>query len=635
MDARGLLRSCTRGLGLALLLLLGGLAVLPAGWAGDDQLPPPRRLADPSARIPGGNPIGVAVTLTDVLRLASVANLDITQARLAVERARAVQVQGRAYALPNLSLGSAYNNHQGTIQKTEGNIITMNRDSLFVGGGPSLSLDLSDALFAAPQANALLQAAAAGQTRVTLDTLLATADAYLAVLRARRRLARIDETFDYLLSDQPTDLRGKSIGLLPLIRAFVKSGTALPSDEARVEADLIRLQDDRLTTLQELRAASAALSRLLHLVPTIMLIPAEEYRVPVPLPGEWWTRQPIEELVSFALRNRPELAENQALIEAALARYRAAHWRPLLPSLSVGYAWGGFGGGPPITGKTASGNTIFGNTSAIYNFDTRGDFDVALYWRLRNMGLGNLSEIRETRARHEQAMVAQMQIQDLVMTQVVQALERVQRGRERIEVIRAGLFDERGQPNGAVYRSIRLNFTRIRGGQGAPLEVLDSVRRLSDVLEAYGNALSDYDQARFRLLVALGLPPGCLLDDERMPVPPGVAVPGKDNGKDNGNKGPPDPDKAKEPSRQARPGEPELHLPRQVPPAESRQPARGPLFRSAGPEDGRQPAPGSGTDATGTGRGSPIPGLPGDGLPPALGPPVLPELAPAGDTRKR
>jgi outer membrane protein TolC len=614
MDARGSLRSFSRGLGLALLLLVGGLAVLPAGWAGDDQLPPPRRLTDPADRkpadasstlVPGGNPVGVAVTLTDVLRLASVANLDIAQARLAVERARAAQLQARSTLLPNLSLGSAYNNHQGTIQKTEGNIITMNRDSLFVGGGPSLSLDLSDALFNAPQANALLQSTLAGQTRVTLDTLLATADAYFAVLRARRRLARIDETFDYLLSDQPTELRGKSIGLLPLIRAFVKSGTALPSDEARVEADLVRLQDDRLTTLQELRTASAALSRLLHLDPTIMLIPAEEYRFPVALPGEWWTRQPIEELVAFALRSRPELAENQALIEAALARYRAAHWRPLLPNLSISYAWGGFGGGPPITGKTASGNTIFGNTSAIANFDTRGDFDVALYWRLRNMGLGNRAEIRDARARHEQAVVGQMQIQDLVMTQVVQALERVQRGRERIEIIRAGLFDDQGQPTGAAYRSIRLNFTRIRGGQGVPLEVLDSVRRLSDVLEAYGNALTDYDQARFRLLVALGLPPGWLLDGARMP--------------------------ADKPC----PGESELRRPAQAPPAEPRQPARGPLFRSVGPEEVRQPAPGSGAGAARIGNGSLFPGLPADGLPPALGPPVLPELASPGGPLKR
>jgi outer membrane protein TolC len=57
-----------------------------------------------------------------------------------------------------------------------------------------------------------------------------------------------------------------------------------------------------------------------------------------------------------------------------------------------------------------------------------------------------------------------------------------------------------------------LNFVRIKGGQGLPLEVLDSTRRLSDVLLVYADALSDYDRARMRLLVALGLPTANLVD---------------------------------------------------------------------------------------------------------------------------
>jgi len=37
--------------------------------------------------------------------------------------------------------------------------------------------------------------------------------------------------------------------------------------------------------------------------------------------------------------------------------------------------------------------------------------------------------------------------------------------------------------------------------------VLDAIRGLNDTLESYGQALTDYERARFRLLIALGLPP--------------------------------------------------------------------------------------------------------------------------------
>ena len=46
----------------------------------------------------------------------------------------------------------------------------------------------------------------------------------------------------------------------------------------------------------------------------------------------------------------------------------------------------------------------------------------------------------------------------------------------------------------------------------ADFYLIDSVRRLSDVLESYGQAVTEYERARFRLLIALGLPPEAILD---------------------------------------------------------------------------------------------------------------------------
>jgi outer membrane protein TolC len=492
------------------------------------------------ANFGGYLPPAIPVTLLDVLKLAILGNLDIVQARLAVERARLGVLRARAQFLPNANFGSTYITHDGQLQNTAGNVQTINRDSLFVGFGPSLTLDVSSALFGPDEARKLLTAARYGELRVTNDTLLRVADAYFAVLRVRRQLARLDETLDFLTSKEPSPLRGQTPdrpgppGLLPLITSQVKNLLALPSDQARVEADIVRLSEERIRTLEGVRVTSAELARLLHLDPQVFLLPSEDYRWPIKLPGELWFDQPIHEMVGLALRSRPELAENLALIEAAVARYRTAKYRPLLPTLAVNYAFGGFGGGPAIVGKTKSGANVLGNSGVIADFGTRDDFNISLAWQLQNMGLGNIAQIRDARVQLEQAQVFQLQLQDQVITQIVQAMEQVQRSKQRVELSGAGLFDENRRPDGAIYRSLRLNFLRIFNTPGSrALEVQDSIRRLSDVLQSYGNALTDHDQARFRLLIALGMPATAIIDPAQMPLPlcpppgePGVLAPG-------------------------------------------------------------------------------------------------------------
>jgi hypothetical protein len=216
---------------------------------------------------------------------------------------------------------------------------------------------------------------------------------------------------------------------------------------------------------------------------------------------------------------------------AALERVRAAKFRPLLPSVGINYAWGGYGGGPDLNAPkilppATPGGPVrvvtqpgFGPSGQIHHFAPRTDLDVLLYWRLQNLGLGNLAEKREQEAVHRQAMLRQIQVQERIVTQVVQSQEAVQTLRERINITRAALFDAAGAPNGPVFRSLLLNFERIQGGEGRPLEALDSIRGLSDTLEAYGQAITDYEGARFRLLVALGLPPEGFIDPSKMPVP--------------------------------------------------------------------------------------------------------------------
>ena len=91
------------------------------------------------------------------------------------------------------------------------------------------------------------------------------------------------------------------------------------------------------------------------------------------------------------------------------------------------------------------------------------------------------------------------------------------------------LFDDKGQPAGPVFKSVQLNFDRIRGAEGRPLEALDSIRSLNDTLETYGQVITEYERTRFRFLIAIGLPARDILSL----FPPVPTVPGSSDPKLN------------------------------------------------------------------------------------------------------
>jgi outer membrane protein TolC len=525
---------------LSLACLIGSLAVLVAGLAlaqspspeaqpasarllpplpEGEALPPPRQVPSTAPLTQPTSPLeplaqpwtlrGDPINLPAALRLALTVNLDIGQAREAVNAARAAMQRAKVSFLPNANIGSTYTRHDGNIAKTEGNIIKANKDSLFVGGGPSLSYALTDVLFAPLVAEQVFLSTQAGFQRVSNTTLLAVADAYFNVLLARRRLAGIEETLDHLTSTQPSPLRAGGRGLLPVMTAFYKAevAEARKTEVERVRVEVMRRQQERSAAIEDYLTATAELARLLRLNPEVPLLPVEDFRYPLPLPGTAWHDRPPEELVRIALNSRPELAENQALVQAAVDRVKQARFRPLLPYAVLNYNWGGFGGDPdPLPGGG------FGPSGQILHFGSRSDFDASLIWRLQNLGFGDRAAVRQQLALQRQAVLRLRQVEELVVTQVVQTQVRIQGWRQRVEITRAALFDDKGEPKGPVFESLRLNFDLVRRQPNTrPLEVLDSVRSVGDALNAYAEAITGYDRARFRLLIVLGLPPQELL----------------------------------------------------------------------------------------------------------------------------
>jgi outer membrane protein TolC len=193
-----------------------------------------------------------------------------------------------------------------------------------------------------------------------------------------------------------------------------------------------------------------------------------------------------EELAAVALSNRPELAQSRALVGLAAAKLRQAKYGPLLPSVLLNYRAGGFGGGR---------NGFFGD------YDGRSDFDAALVWQVRSLGLGNLALRRQRDAETRQAQLQEIAEMDRVVTEVAVALAGVKSRRAQL-----GPAEQAVQ---SAARSHELNFKLFKeAGIEAirPLEVLQSIQALGRARQDYLNGLIEHNRAQFQLHWALGYP---------------------------------------------------------------------------------------------------------------------------------
>ena len=87
---------------------------------------------------------------------------------------------------------------------------------------------------------------------------------------------------------------------------------------------------------------------------------------------------------------------------------------------------------------------------------------------------------------------------DRVAREIVEAHAQAESLRGQIAVAQLGVA--------VAGESYRRNLDRIRGGQGLPLEVLQSLQALDQSCREYLRAVGDYDEWQFRLYRAIGCP---------------------------------------------------------------------------------------------------------------------------------
>lgn len=427
-------------------------------------------------------PAECVIDLESALRLAGAGNPTVNLAREAVREAEADHQAARALLLPSLNVGGNFRLHRGTLQGSTGLIRTLDSQSLFVGGGaqavgtgppvqPGVRLfaHLGDALYEPLAARQVVSARRSDAQATQNDILRDAAAAYLELVGAEER-ARV-------LRKGEADL-GE---VVKLTAASAKAGQGREADSNRAQANADLFRGERLRAEEERAVAAARLCRLLSLDPSVELHTPAGAVVPLrvfPDAGD------LAPLIETALASRPEVAARAAEVGAAQVRRRQEAVRPWLPTVSVGYSYGAFGGG---SNQVASD---FGPLNG------RSDFDVTAVWTVDGLGFGNRARTRRAGAVLSQAVAGLEGAKAEVSRQVGEAHAEVQAAARQIGVAAAAVE--------AAEEGYRLEMERIRQPPGRPIETLDSVRQLLDARLEAVRAVVAYNTAQFRLLAAVG-----------------------------------------------------------------------------------------------------------------------------------
>lgn len=458
-------------------------AVVPeAGSAASatDAVRPEPAGAD-TQRVPPADQTVQAIDLPTALALTSGRSPQVAYAQARIAESQAQSQRADALWLPSLRAGANYNKHEGRIQDVAGSIIETSRGSVYSGAGagavgagsPAVpgvlaQFHVTDAVFQPKIAQATVRARHAQARATANDSLLATALAYMQLLRAAQERAIAESA------------RQQAQELERVTGEFATAGQGLTSDHDRARAELALRQTERQRAEEGVQVAAAHLAQQIRWEYAERLEPADVALHPISLVD---METPAQGLVAVGLTHRPEIAESRHLICEAIERLNREKYAPLIPSVLLGVSYGGMAGG--------LGGDLIGDGDRL-------DADAMAWWELRQLGFGEQAARREASARIVQTRTRQVAIMDQVAREIVETHAQVQSRALQIRTAEAAVS--------AAGDSFARNWERIQNGQGLPIEVLQSIQALTTARREYARAIADYNVAQFSLQRALGWP---------------------------------------------------------------------------------------------------------------------------------
>ncbi|WP_435016285.1 TolC family protein [Tundrisphaera sp. TA3] len=475
---------------------------LPANTLPPALTDPPPTAPAPVARPADGNAVDLRfqpaplepddvplpINLATALRLSDARPLMIAATQASVWVAEAQLKRARVLWVPKLVFGADYVRHDGGGPDFNKGILTAPSVNFFyAGGGIHQILNLTDAIFEPLAARQALKARHADVQASKNDALLATAEAYFAVHEARGSYAGALYAAN----------RGRDL----VERVDRLAGDLAPADEAQRARNMLAMLEQQATSAREAwRVGSADLTQVLRLDPRAVVVPLEDDHLQVTLIDP---AKGLDELMPIALATRPELASNQASVEAAEARVRREKMRPVLPEVRIN------GFQAPGGMYLQAGVFGIGPNSSLNQFTGRFDMSYQLVWQLEAFGIGNVARIKRQRGDQSRAIVELTRWQDRVGAEVTAAHAALQSAAARVGQADRALKAASETFNG--------NFAGLQQTQrfgdvlvlvNRPQEVVFSLTQLKVSLDNYFFTVGEYNRAQFRMFHALGYPAG-------------------------------------------------------------------------------------------------------------------------------
>ena len=437
------------------------------------------------------------IDLNTALKLGGVQNPDLLVSRQVVVEAVAERQLAAAQFLPSINAGTSYDTHSGVLQQSNGNILSVNRSSIYVGAGSLavaggtvqipgvvLSGNTDEVLFRYLEARQYVRQREFATLAVRNQVLLRVCQAYCDLLLAEGRRA----IAEHISSDAEQ--------VAWITAQYARTGQGRPADADRAATEWARRRANIRGAEGEILTASARLCRVLNLDPSIRLHPTDALVAPMAIVPD---PIPVAQLIALALTQRPEMAERRVVIREALLGLEGARVLPFSPTVLLAFSDGGYGGGSNLV------RPIFGG------FGNRTDVDLIAYWTLQNMGIGNLALIKIAKANLGVTQYQELAILDQVRDEVAEAYAKTHSRYEQL------LEDEQAVRSGI--RGFSEDLERIKeAAEGLPIEVLNNLRLKALAEYEYLEAIVGYNRAHFELYVALGQPPPAAL---ARPVPAG------------------------------------------------------------------------------------------------------------------
>jgi len=408
------------------------------------------------------------IDLPTTLRLAGARNLDIQIAREGLAEAQANRQTALEQFFPWISAGITYNRGDGAVENVPpGSLPNAHYQFYNPGAALTAQTDLGDAIYNSLAAKQRVRASGYALETQRQDTIVAAAQGYFELVKAGA-LVEVARQAIQISQDYQQELH-----------AAVAAGIAFKGDELRVQTQTERERIVLQQALERQRVAAASLAQVLHLDSRVELAPLDNGVTPLKLGP---TNVSVNALVEQALRLRPELRQSQALLAATRAEENGALYGPWIPSAGAQAFGGGLGGGP----DAGPGTTLNGERN----------YTVGLSWRIGPGGLFDSGRIHASKARLAAAQLVEARLKDVIISEVVAGLVRVNSTAAQIDLARRNL--------NTASETLRLTRQRKQYGVGIVLEDLQAQQALTQARADYVTAVAENGKAQYALDKATG-----------------------------------------------------------------------------------------------------------------------------------